>query len=399
MIKRVIFLLLVGLLIAGFGLVVMREPGFAVFSYGDTTIEIELIKFYFGVVLLFILLYIVFRLLGYFYRLPRHIHEARQQKRQLEIMRGLETSILDASQFNWEAASRNSTTHVKNSPIKIAQRLLAAQFAHKTDNTHLRDTQITSLRRLENGAALANSVEAEFAIDDGDASKALSLLRNQDDDNVVNLNTLAHAYIKTKDVEGLVKVLPKLHLHANKAKPLRKTVIDSLSWIIHYYDENANADQLAALWKTYAKHIQANIPLLQQYVHALNKNRQDELAEQIITNQLKDHWDEQLVLEYGILALDNTGQRIKQAESWLQKHKESAGLLLTLGRLHKKEKLWGKAKSYLESSLSRKPLVATYAELSDLHEFLNETTDAQRCAKKGLHIAIRDQAIKTKRSF
>ena len=123
MIKRIIFLLLVGLLIASFGLIVMREPGFAVFSYGDTTIEIELFKFYLGAVILFVLLYIIFRLLGYFYRLPKQLHDARQQKRQLEIMRGLESSILDASQFSWESATRNSTTHVKNSPIKIAQRL------------------------------------------------------------------------------------------------------------------------------------------------------------------------------------------------------------------------------------------------------------------------------------
>ena len=172
-----------------------------------------------------------------------------------------------------------------------------------------------------------------------------------------------------------------------------------MNWAISYYDENAYADQLADLWKTYSKHIQSEQELLREYVHALSKNRQDALAEQIITTQLKDQWDEQLILEYGVLALENVGQRIKQAESWLPIHKESAGLLLTLGRLYKHEKLWGKAKSYLESSLSRKPLAETYAELADLHEFLDETTEAQKCAKKGLHIATRDSAIKTKRTF
>ena len=125
------------------------------------------------------------------------------------------------------------------------------------------------------------------------------------------------------------------------------------------------------------------------YVHALIKHQQDTLAEQIITMQLDKHWDDNLVVEYGILNIDNVEQRIKLAESWLDKHKYSAGLLLTLGRLSKKQKLWGKAKKYLESSLSRRPLAVTYAELADLHEQLNETADAQRCAKKGLHIATR----------
>jgi HemY protein len=98
------------------------------------------------------------------------------------------------------------------------------------------------------------------------------------------------------------------------------------------------------------------------------------------------------------LKLDNVAQRVRQSEDWLQNNKDSAGLLLTLGRLYKTQKLWGKAKNHLESSLSRKPLVGTYAELAELHELLDAPVDAQRCAKKGLHIATRD-IVKAKRTF
>ena len=399
MIKRILFLLLLALIIAIFAIVVLREPGFAVFSYGETTVEIPLVKFYFAVIALFIVLYILFRLLGYIFRLPGHLHSKRQHKRQLEIMQGIESSILDASQFNWESAMRSSTTHVKHSPMKRAQQILAARFANNAGNMQAREKHLAKLRKLENGKALANSFEAEFALEDNNPDRALSLLRDQSKENIYNLNSLARAYIETKNIEGAESVLPKLHLHAGKTKRIKQTVLASLNWVINYYDENAQAERLADLWKTYSKHIQSDTPLLRLYVHALSKNRQDVLAEQIITTQLKDQWDEQLIREYGVLALDNVEQRIKQAESWLSKHKESAGLLLTLGRLYKHEKLWGKAKSYLESSLSRKPLAETYAELADLHEFLDEPTEAQKCAKKGLHIATRDQAIKTKRTF
>ena len=399
MIKRILFLLLVGLIIAGFGLVIMREAGFVVFSYGDTTVEIKLINFYFAVIALFIALYILFRLLGYIFRLPALLHNKRQQKRQLEIMHGIESSILDASEFNWEAAMRNSATHVKHSPIKRAQQILAARFANNSGNIQAREKHLAMLRKLENGKALANSFEAEFALEDSQPEKALSLLRDQNEDNLYNLNSLARAYIETDNIEGVERVLPKLHVHTGKTKWIKQTVFACLDWLIHYHDESAHAEQLAELWKTYAKHIQAEPGMLRQYVHALTKNRQDVLAEQIITTRLKESWDEQLIREYGVLTLDNVEQRIKQAEAWLNEHKESAGLLLTLGRLNKHEKLWGKAKSYLESSLSRKPLAETYAELADLHEFLDEPTEARKCAKKGLHIATRDQAIKTKRTF
>ena len=162
-----------------------------------------------------------------------------------------------------------------------------------------------------------------------------------------------------------------------------------LEWAIDHYDTNSSEERLSGLWKIYHKQLQANASLLHAYVRTLIRHGHDTVAEQIIKTQLDMNWDEDLVQEYGLLKIDNLPQRTRQSEDWLNHHKDSAGLLLTLGRLNKHQKLWGKAKSYLESSLSRKPLVGTYAELAELHEFLDEPIDAQRCAKKGLHIASR----------
>ena len=64
-------------------------------------------------------------------------------------------------------------------------------------------------------------------------------------------------------------------------------------------------------------------------------------------------------------------------------------MLVTLGRICNKAQLWGKAKAYFESSLTRKPLAETYAELAALHEQLDELEDAHKCAKKGLKLATR----------
>ncbi len=399
MIKRILFILLIGLLIAGFGLVVMREPGFAIFSFGEITIEMELIKFYFALIAGFIVLYIFFRLLGYVFRLPRRIHAQRNQKHQLETLLGMENTILAARKFDWNAALRSVMTNVKSSPIKLSQNLLATQYAQSLGNIKLRDTQLAKIRSAEGGNMLANALEAEFALDENQANKALLLVTDKNTDDPVFLNILARAYLQNKDAVELDNVLSKLVLHVGKSNQLHNTFIDSLKYLTHFYDENANGEQLASLWKRYSKFIASEAPLLQKLVHGLARNHENVLAEQIITAQLKDHWDEQLVQEYGLLTLGNNEKRINQAETWLQHHKESAGLLLTLGRLHKKEKLWGKAKSYLESSLSRKPLAMAYAELAEIHEYLDESADAQRCAKKGLHIATRDQSLKTKRTF
>ena len=83
-------------------------------------------------------------------------------------------------------------------------------------------------------------------------------------------------------------------------------------------------------------------------------------------------------------------QALNKVEKWAEHHTDDTYLYLTLGRICNKAQLWGKAKAYFESSLSRKPLAETYAELAALHEQLNEMDEAHRCAKKGLKIAIRD---------
>lgn len=390
MIKRILFTLLIGLIIAGAGIYIMREPGFAVFSYADTTVEIPLIKFYFGIVAVFIFLYFLFRLIGSLFRLPKRISVKRQQKRNLEIMQSVGTSMLEFSQFNWSDALKSATKHVKQSPMKTAQHLFAAHCAHNSGQVETRNAHVKNLRELSDGKALANTIEAEFELEDGHAEKALLILHDDNADNICNLNTLSHAYIKTNNVDGLESILDKLLPHADKAARIQYTVNRGLKWMINQYDISASDEKLGGLWKIYHKQLKSNPELMHTYVHTLIKHGRDTLAEQIIKMQLDESWDEVLIQEYGLLKIDNVEQRSKQAEEWLKQHKESAGLLLTLGRLFKAQKLWGKAKSYLESSLSRKPLATTYAELADLHESLDEPVDAQRCAKKGLHIATRN---------
>ena len=392
MIKRILFILLVGLLIAGCAILVMREPGFAVFSYGDTTIEIPLIKFYFAVVALFISLYFLFRIIGALFRLPGRIQTKRTNKRHLEIMQAMDSSMLDFSQFKWSDSIKNSTRHIKHSPMKRAQHLFTAHCAHNTGQVDTRDAHVSRLRKLEGGKALANTIEAEFCLEDGKAEKALTILHDESTDNICNLNTLSGAYTKTGNIDELEIVLPKLLPHSDKSPRIQYTVNRCLQWMIDHYDINASDEKLADMWKVYSKQMQSKQEILNAYVHILIKHHRDILAEQIIKTQLDQRWDESLIQEYGLLKIDDIDKRIKQSENWLAQHKDSAGLLLTLGRLYKNQKLWGKAKSYLESSLSRRPLASTYAELAELHEFLNETVDAQRCAKKGLHIATRNIA-------
>lgn len=391
MIKRLFIILLIALAIFLFDILYLREqPGFAAFNHGDTTLELPIVEFYYWVIATFVVLYFIFRLIGSLFRLPRRIKQNREHKRNLEIMQSLGSSMLEFSQFNWSNALKTATKHVKRSPMKKAQHLFAAHCAHNSGQIDTRNAHVASLRAADEDKSLANTIEAEFELEDGHAEKALVILHDESKDNICNVNTLSHAYIQTNNVAGLESTLAQLLPHSDKAARINYTVNRGLKWMINQYDINSSDDKLAGLWKIYHKQLKANPELLHSYVHTLIHHGRDTIAEQIIKTHLDETWDEILIQEYGLLKIDNIEQRTKQCEEWIKHHKESAGLLLTLGRLFKSQKLWGKAKSYLESSLSRRPLAATYSELADLHELLDEPIDAQRCAKKGLHIATRE---------
>ena len=387
MIKQITVFLLIGLIIAVLAMFVMKEPGFAVFSYADTTIEIELINLYFGAVMSFILLYFIFRLIGKLVRLPAQLRAQRDQKTRQEIMQALEATIINVCLHDWDNAVKTSTRHIKDSPIKRGQHILTAYCAHQAGHHGMRNTHLHNLRLLDESDKVAHSLDAEYMLADGKPEKAIALLKNDPPDNLNDLNTLTRAYLASADTSELEQLLPKLNLSNKNSKQADSTINECLFYLINLYQHNNLQAPLTDLWKTYSTPILADNALLEKYISALYQLRQDILAEQIIVNVLKQDWNEALVQSFGQLNIDNVEQRIKQAQQWLAEHKNSAGLLLTLGRLHKQQKLWGQAKSYLEASLSRRPLIATYAELSEIHEQLNEIADARRCAKKALHLA------------
>jgi len=113
------------------------------------------------------------------------------------------------------------------------------------------------------------------------------------------------------------------------------------------------------------------------------------MAEQkdpIDQDALAAEWVPQLVALYGELpeGLDQEAKvseartRIERAEQWLLERERDAQLLATLGRLCAQAELWGKARSFLEASLSFEESRAARIELARLAERLGQADEAQR---------------------
>ncbi|HEY8681930.1 MAG TPA: heme biosynthesis protein HemY, partial [Rhodanobacter sp.] len=71
-------------------------------------------------------------------------------------------------------------------------------------------------------------------------------------------------------------------------------------------------------------------------------------------------------------------------ESWLDAHPNDAHLLLTLGRMCVRLKLWGKAQQHLQRSLALAPSAGVWEALGDAFVGQGNPEQAQRCYRNAL---------------
>lgn len=205
MTKRISLILLSGLIITLMAMFIMKEPGVAVFNYGETTLEISLTHFYFSAITIFILLYWFFRLLGKISNLPKQLKTQKQNKTRLEILTALENTLIEAALHDWDSAVKTCTRHIKDSPIQKGQYSFIAYCANKVGHIDMRSTHINNLRALEGSTHIANLLEAEFMLDEKKPEKVLALLRDESLEDVNVLTYLCQAYLQIKATTEIEK--------------------------------------------------------------------------------------------------------------------------------------------------------------------------------------------------
>ncbi|HEY3516686.1 MAG TPA: heme biosynthesis protein HemY, partial [Gammaproteobacteria bacterium] len=89
---------------------------------------------------------------------------------------------------------------------------------------------------------------------------------------------------------------------------------------------------------------------------------------------------------YGEVRGPDAAKQLKHVEGWLNTHPDDAPLLLTAARLSLANELWGKARSYLESSLALSPEPETYRLYGRLLTALGEDEGALSAFRSGLDL-------------
>lgn len=204
------------------------------------------------------------------------------------------------------------------------------------------------------------------------------------------LKSLSLIYRETKDWDKLEKLLPDLErynvIDKNEAYEIgvlvRRSQIDTLRRGKATPAEKLN--HLERLWGRTSQPAKTEPGLVETYVRALAEFGEEASAINFLRKAINKNWDDNLALLYADLVAADPVKQLTVAEGWLRAQPKNPKLLLALGRLCKRNKLWGKGRDYLEASLNIENNPQTCAELAEVMEQLGEKDKSTQLFQRGL---------------
>ena len=346
-----------------------------------------------GAVLGFIALYAVIALLRTLFGLRKRIQAFKQTKLSNKANQELTQGLIHFTEGHWEQSEQILMNTVEHSEAPLLNYLAAARSAHIQGKTERRDAYLKTATDLGDEAQTAVSVsQAEMQFSCGQLEQARATLINQLEATPKHPyanKLLAKVYYQQEDWSNLFALLPELNKEDLQRNNLFEKYEESaLSGVLHTLAHKNDLTQLQALWKKLPADIKSKPQSLLLYCEALANAGDDNASNKLLIASLNKNWDESLAERYGLIKHPALGSAINQGEKWLIEHPRSPMLLLSLARLNRQYQLWGKSKSYYNTSLNLAPSALIYLELAELLEELNEHENAQICYKLGLDYSI-----------
>lgn len=397
--------LLVGLLAIFAGslaaIAVLRDNGYVLIGFGEWTIEASLALIILLDLILFIVLYLVIRFFVRLWQAPGNIRQWNHQRQQRLAQKSLTRGLLEMAEGDWKNAEKRLLRHAANAETPLLNYLAAARAAQLQGAHDRRDNYLQLAHESMPSADVAVGLtQAELQLAHQQLEQALATLKHLKSiapRHVYVLKLLAELYQQLDDWQQMQQLLPEL----KKQRACSNEELERIELRVHLYALSSAAGrdlrELEAAWKKIPRRLRFRRPLVIDYArHLVSLQSQDQavrVIDQCLTRHADDSWDDDILLTYANINASDPVKQLSVAEKWLDIKPGSATLLLILGRLCLKSQLWGKARSYLESSISLQPSIAAHHELGNLLEKLGESEQARNHYRQGLDLKQEFQPV------
>lgn len=389
--RRLFVISLVALLL-GVAIVAMIEtdPGYILISYGNYTLETSL---WVGLLLLVLFTAVAYGITRLVRKLVAGQHSFVSwlgNRKSRQAARLTTRGLINFIEGNWERARRQLLRGARHNETPMINYLMAARASYRLNEADKMREYLGAAKDSESEAGIAvDLTQAELKLHAGQYEQALATLvraRANAGRHPYVLDLLHRAYLGLKDWANLAQLVPELRryqvLAEEQISGIERQAYTGL--LKASAGAKASPDDLLVAWGAMPAQLRQDPAMTQIYVDELMRRQDWDTAETVILKVLKQNWDPGLVRRYGLLERADPAKQLLRAESWLADHSDDAELLLCLGRLASRDRLWGKARDYFESSyrLQRRP--ETCAELGRLLVALGEPKVAAAYFREGL---------------
>lgn len=387
--------LLTLLLTAALAAAIQYDPGYVLIAFGGYTLETTV---WVGLALFLLILLAMYLIVALLHRglrrgglFSRWRAERRQRRSQQQTTRGMIALV----EGHYDRARRSFDRAADLAEQPLVNYLLAARASAAQGDAEQAQRY---LERAEAKGASGSAVvlaRAELQLQQGRLEHALATL-NQLQGGARRqpgaLKLLQAVYLGLGDWRGLQQLLPDLRRQsALTDEQLHELELRVAAELLHQAGsprapapaETRLAD-LRACWQGLPKAATRDSRLVALYARELAAAGAEADAERLLRDALKREWTAELIDGYGRVAGADAGKQLQYAERWLPDHPQDAALLRCLGRLSLRNRLWGKARDYFESSLRLEDSAETCAELGRLLAHLGQHDPSRAYFERGL---------------
>ncbi len=372
------FLLLLAIAVAA-ALAAGFSKGYVLLVYPPYRLEMALSFVIVALSVGFVALYGFLRLAFRTLQLPRQVRDYRLRRARSRARNAMDQALTAYFEGHYRRAEKFAAIALKLQESPALSAVVAARAAHEQRNIEARDNYLKAAEIAAPESRLLQLIaQAEFFVEDRRAREALDVLeaakliapRNP---AVMRLEVRAHSAAKnwSQVLDCLAQLNKYKDFDRKQMEPLRVNALrESLAAKTH------DSTSLKEFWRKMSAVDRLDAGLVDAGARAFIAHGLGDEAQDTIERALAKQWDSDLALLYADVPSEKPLTQIEHAEGWLKSHPNDATLLLALGKLCAKEKLWGKAQSYIEASLSVEPSRAAHAAYAQLMDKMGKPEEA-----------------------
>ena len=360
------------------------NDGYLLFVVPPWRVEISLNLFIVALLAMFLAFYAVMRVTSATFGLPKRVREYRARRQRDQAGQVFQDAVRFLFEGRFGQAMKKATEAHGAGTAPGLSALIAARAAQRMREPEKQqywlehaktDDPRTEAAILMLDAEMANE-ERRFA----DALDALGRLQGKQGRHIAALRLELRARQGAGDWDGVLKLVRQL-AKRDALPPEVVVEIRTQAHLANIAKRRGDPAPLVAYLRALPEDERGRRVSLAAAKALIVLNAEGEaqkLIEAALDRAGDDTWQSELAAIYGRLSEGDQTSRIAKAEGWLLRHPSDAVLLLALGRMCQRQRLWGKAQSYLEASLSVRATQEAHLELARLLDQLEKVDDANK---------------------